>query len=152
VTHTFSPEEDRRIEAVSGATLLAAAVAAVIVFFPADGRVMAPMHDTFDLLLGRVAFIVPLGLALAGGLGLARRTRPDLSLPRRRLAGLTLITLALLPGDHLLGGSTGVIGEWFTRFMIDLVGPPLTALLVIGLVSAGVVLTFDVRKPAVAAR
>jgi hypothetical protein len=137
---------------VATSTLVVAAVSAVIVFFPAEGSVLTPLHDAFDLLLGHLAFIVPLSLALAGTLGLALRSRPDLRLPRRRLAGLGLITLSLLPGDHLLGMSTGVVGDWFTGFMLDLLGEPLAALLVVGLVSAGIALTFDVRKRAVAAR
>lgn len=151
MTHTFSPEQDRRAQATAGAALLFAAVAAVIVFFPPEGRIMAPVHDAVEVLLGRAAFIVPLGLTLAGALGLVRRLRPGLSLPRRRLAGLALIALATVAGDHLMGSSTGVVGEWFTDFMVELIGTPLTTLLVVGLVSAGVVLTFDLRKRALAA-
>jgi hypothetical protein len=133
-------------------TLILAAVAAVIVFFPAEGQVMAPLHNALDVLLGAAAFVIPLGLALAGALCLARYARPQLNLPKRRFAGLALMALSVIAGDRLLGASTGVVGEWFTQWLIDLIGGPLTAVLVVGFLSAGAVLTFDVRKVAVAAR
>ncbi len=132
--------------------LFLAAVVAVIAFFPAEGRVMVPLHNALDGLLGRATFVVPFGLALTGVIALARRARPDLRVPRRRLIGLGVLALAVLPSDRLLGASTGVIGEWLTAFLVDLVGGPLTVALVVAVVSAGAVLTFGVRKLAVAAR
>jgi hypothetical protein len=151
MTLTFSPDEARRSERVAMGTLVLAAVAAVIVFFPAEGRLMAPLHNALDGLLGHATFVLPLGLALAATIALARRARPDLRLSKRRLIGVGLLALALLPSEALLGASTGVIGEWLTAFLIDLVGGPLTIVLVVAVVSAGAFLTFDGKKVAVAA-
>jgi len=151
---TFSPERDRRIESLTGGTLLLAAVVAVVVFWPPEGWVMAPVHNAFDTLLGRATFLVPLGLGLAGALGLVRLARPGVTVPRRRLVGLAVIALALVPCERLLGGSTGLIGEWLTTFLLGLVGGPLTVALIVILVGLGVALAFDLRlkRPSLAAR
>jgi hypothetical protein len=87
--------------------------------------------------------VLPLGLALAGALGFVRRARPDFALPRRRIVGLGLITIALLPAERLLGQSTGLVGEWFTGFLIDLLGAPLGVALLTALLAIGINLTFD---------
>src|SRR3954449_12152566 len=116
MTVTLSPEMDRRVEAFALTTLFLAAVAFVVVFFPAEGRVLVPVHEGLNRLLGQSAFVIPLGLTLAATLGLARKARPGVELPAWRLVGLGTITIALLPAEHLLGGSTGVLGEWFTGF------------------------------------
>jgi type IV secretory pathway VirB2 component (pilin) len=151
---TFSPQRDRGIEALAGAALLLAGVATVVVFWPPEGWVLAPIHHAVDALLGRAAFLVPLALGLAGCLGLVRLVRPDVVLPRRRLAGLGVIAFALVPSERLLGGSTGVVGEWLTTFLLSLVGGPLTVTVIVILVSVGVALAFNVRmkRPSFAAR
>lgn len=145
MSHTFSPEADRRAEAVGAMAGLAAAVLVVVVFLPPEGFVLKPVHDVLDGLFGRTTFVVPIGLALLSGLAFVRRARPQAPIPRRRLVGLGLITIALLPADRLLGQSTGVVGEWFTGFLLDLFGPIVAITLVVMLVMAGIALTFDLR-------
>jgi hypothetical protein len=143
VSHIHSPEADRRAETLAGASTLLAAVMAVIVFFPAEGHILVPIHAAMDGLLGQASFMLPLGLALAAGLGFVRRACPDLVLPRRRLTGLALITIAAFPAEHLLGQSTGVVGGWFTEFLIELVGGPCTVLLTLSLIMLGAALALD---------
>jgi hypothetical protein len=126
-----------------------------VVFFPAEGRVLVPAHDALAALLGQATFVLPLGLGLAGLLGLVRRARPDVVLPRRRLVGVAVITLALLPSERLLGQSTGIVGNWLTGFLIDLLGGPVTVALILIAVGVGAALTFDVKLkelPKLAAR
>lgn len=126
--------------------MLAAAVLAVIVFFPAEGRIMLLLRGILDGLLGNATFVLPLGLALAGALGFVRRARPDFTFPRRRIVGLGLITIALLPAERLLGQSTGLLGEWFTGYLIDLLGAPVGVALLTALLALGVSLTFDLSR------
>ena len=145
MSHTFSPEADRRAEAQATVATLVAAVLAIVAFFPPEGQVLLPLRGALDGLLGRATFVLPLGLALAGAIGFVRRARPNLVLPRRRLIGLGLITIALLPADQLLGQSTGLVGEWFTGFLLELLGAPLTIVGITSLVAVGVALTFDLR-------
>jgi DNA translocase FtsK/SpoIIIE-like protein len=134
--------------------MLAAALLSVVLFFPAEGHVMVPLHTIVQALLGQVSFTIPLALALTAALAFARRSQPSLPLPRRRLAGLALITIALLPAEHLLGQSTGLIGEWFTGFLLDLLGAPVAIVLTTSLIALGALLAFDVRhwKRPIAAR
>jgi hypothetical protein len=145
MSHTFSPEMDRRTEAWALAAIFVAAVVAVLVFFPAEGRVLMPVRELLDTLFGQTTFILPLGLALVSGLAFARRARPSMELPRRRLAGLGVITVALLPAEHLLGQSTGLVGEWFTGFLIDVLGGPVTVALTLALVTLGSALAFNLK-------
>lgn len=154
MSHTFSPETDRRVEATAITATFVAATLAVIVFFPAEGRVLVPLHAVLDALLGQAAFVLPLGLAFAGGLAFVRRARPQVVLPRQRLAGLAVITIALLPAEHFLGQSTGLVGEWFTGFLLELFGSWIAIVFTAALMASGIVLTFDLwrwRRP-VAAR
>jgi hypothetical protein len=146
MSHTFSPEADRRAEALAAVATLAAAILAIVTFLPSEGRVLAPLHGLLDGLLGQATFLLPLGCALAAALGFVRRERPSLPLPKRRLVGLGLITIALLPADRLLGQSTGLIGEWFTGFLLELFGAPLAIAVIAALVTAGVLLAFDIRR------
>jgi hypothetical protein len=145
VSHTFSPEADRRAEALALCATLLAALVAVVVFFPAEGVVLTPLHSATDNLFGSSAFVLPLGLALVSGLAFARRTRPNVRLPTKRLVGLGLITIGLLPAEDLLGRSTGMVGEWFTGFLLALLGGPVAVALTLGLLMAGSVLAFDLK-------
>jgi len=145
MTVTLSPEMDRRVETFALTTSFLAAVASVIVFFPAEGRVLVPVHEGLNRLLGQSAFVVPLGLTLAATLGLVRKVRPTVEVPVRRLVGLGAITIALLPAEHLLGRSTGLVGEWFTGFLIDVLGRPGTIAVLLALVTLGTALAFNVR-------
>jgi hypothetical protein len=142
---TFSPETDRRTEAFALTALFLGAVAAVIVFFPPEGRVLVPLHAGLSRLLGQAAFVVPLGLAIAATIGFVRYARPMFGVPRRRLVGLGVITIALLPAEHLLGQSTGLVGQWFTGFLLGLVGVPVTVALTLCLVMLGSALAFNLE-------
>jgi hypothetical protein len=146
VSHTFSPEADRRVEALGATAALLAAVVAVVVFFPAEGRVLTPLHEGLTDLFGQTTFLLPMGAAFAAALAFVRRLRPHIALPRRRLVGLGLITIALLPAEDLLGQSTGLVGEWFTGFLLDLLGAPVTITFITALVALGVMLAFDARR------
>ena len=154
MSHTFSPEANRRAEALALTAMLLAALVGVIVFFPAEGVVLTPLHAATDSLFGSAAFVLPLGLALLGGVAFARRARPHVALPTGRFVGLALITIGLLPAEDLLGQSTGMVGEWFTGFLLALLGGPVAVALTLGLLMAGSALAFDLmhwRHP-VAAR
>lgn len=125
--------------------MVIAAFAAVVVFFPAEGRVLVPLHTIVDELLGQAAFLLPLGLTLIGVLALVRRMFPGYSLPGSRLAGVAVLAIALLVGEPLLGDSTGLIGDWLTGFLTELLGAPITGALTLVLVAAGIALLFDVK-------
>lgn len=142
---TLSPEMDRRIEAFGLTTTFLAAIVTVLVFFPAEGRVLVPVHAALTALLGQTTFMLPLILALAGGLALTRRLRPDLRLPRRRLAGVGAIALALLPAEHLLGQPTGLVGAWFTGLLVDALGAPIVVTVTLTLVTLGCILAFNLE-------
>jgi hypothetical protein len=142
---TFSPEMDRRIEAFTLTALFLAAVAVVLVFFPPEGQILVPLHTGLRTLLGQATFVLPVGLTLAATIGLTRYLRPTFALPRRPLAGLGVITIALLPAEHLLGQSTGLVGDWFTGFLLDTLGGPLTIALTLCLVILGSALAFNLK-------
>jgi hypothetical protein len=143
---TLSPEMDRRVEAFALTTLFLGAVASVIVFFPAEGRILVPVHEGLNRLLGQSAFVIPLGLTLAAVLGLVRKARPMVQLPGWRLVGLGVITIALVPAEHLLGKSTGALGEWSTGFLVQILGQPGTVALLLALVTLGIALTFNLKR------
>ncbi len=124
----------------------------MVVFFPAEGRVLVPLHASVDVLLGHATFVLPLGLALAAALGFVRRSRPNATLPRQKIVGLGLITIGLLPADSLLGQSTGLVGDWFTEALVSVLGGPLTVVLTMTLLATGSVLTFDLWRRRLAAR
>jgi len=133
---------------VAAACLLLAALCAVIVFLPAEGRISAPLHDAIDILLGRASFMLPLALAFVGVVLIVRQLRPTVRLPRRRLIGITLIAVDVVASEHLLAGGrdgTGLIGNWLTVWLLDLLGPPLTIALLIAVIGAGGLLAFNVR-------
>jgi len=136
---------DRRAEVLAAAATIVAAVAAVIVFFPAEGLVTVPVHDALDGLLGETTFLLPVAFALVAAIALVRRTRPDLGLPKRRLVGLGALTLGLLPAERLLGQSTGFVGGWLTSFLLEALGPLLTVTVTIAFVILGSVLAFDLK-------
>jgi hypothetical protein len=145
VSHTFSPELDRRAEALALTTAFSTAIVSVLVFFPAEGSLLVPIHATLDALLGQMAFALPLGLTLLSVLTFARRFRPEVPIPRGRLVGVGMITLALAPADHLLGQSSGLVGAWMTGTLLGLLGGACTIALTLGLVGLGSALAFDVR-------
>jgi 4TM region of DNA translocase FtsK/SpoIIIE len=124
-----------------------AAFFAVIIFLPAEGRVGVPLHDVLALLLGRATFMLPLALAFAGVLFVVRVVRPSTELPGRRLAGIGLLAVAVLPSEQLLGNDegAGLIGHWLSAWLLDLIGGPGTLVLLVAVLGLGVLLAFDVR-------
>lgn len=141
---SFSPERSRRDERLAAWTVIGAAVASVVVFMPPEGRVLTPVHDAVVTLLGAASFLLPIGLLLLGVLFAVRERRPGLKLPARRLVGLVLLALALLPAERLLGDTTGVIGEWLATLLLDLLGGPIAVVLLLLLVVVGAGLAFGV--------
>ena len=98
-------------------------------------------------LLGQASFVLPLGLAFVGALLAIRRVRPSTALPTRRLTGLALLAIAVLPAERLLGYSTGLIGDWLAGFLLDIFGRPLTAFVTLVVVAVGATLAMAVRFP-----
>lgn len=145
MSHTFLPERDRQAQTLAATAILIAAFTAVVVFFPAEGHVLVPLHSVVVELLGHAAFLLPLGLALVGCLALLRRAFPHYNLPPRRLAGVGLLVIALLAGEPLFGSSTGLLGDWLSGFLTDLLGAPTTIALTLLLVAVGAVFVFDLK-------
>ena len=137
---------DRRTEALALSATFITAIVVVLVFFPAEGRVLVPLHAALNALFGQTTFVLPLALTLLSALAFARRLRPGLHIPRMRLLGLGLITLALLPADRLLGQSTGLVGDWFTGTLVNAVGGPGTIGLTCLLVMLGAALAFNLVR------
>ncbi len=132
--------------------LLVAAFCAVIVFFPPEGRVAGPLHEFLGVLLGRATFMLPVGLVVAGIILILLDQRPDLKLPRRRLAGVGLIALAVAASENLIAKGhpdlgTGLVGEWLSASLLDLFGVPFTIVLLAVLLGSGVLLAFDLEWP-----
>jgi hypothetical protein len=128
--------------------LLAAAFLAVIVVLPPEGRIMAPVHNELFVLFGRATFVLPVGLALLGGLLLVLRLRPAVRLPTRRFIGVGLLALVALAGESLLashGDGTGLVGDWLSGMLLDLLGTPITVMVLLVLLAAGTLLAFDLR-------
>ncbi|HEV7664760.1 MAG TPA: DNA translocase FtsK 4TM domain-containing protein [Chloroflexota bacterium] len=138
----------RTSERIGPLLLLLAACLAIIVFLPPEGRVSVPLHDALEALLGRAAFVLPVGFALGGALLLAHALRPDVVLPRRRLIGVGILLLAVLTSEHLLGGErsgTGLVGEWLARLTLDLLGSAVTVLLLVTALIVGTLMAFDIH-------
>ena len=121
--------------------LLLAAFLGIIVFLPAEGRLSGPLHAALAALLGRAAFAVPVGCAFVGVVVLVRTLRPRVVLPARRLAGVALLFVGVVVAEQLLAtdhDGAGLVGEWLSSMILDLLGPAVTGLLVItGLVVGG---------------
>jgi hypothetical protein len=150
ISQTFTPASDTHDDSLAAGSLLLAAFLTVIIFLPGEGRIAGPLHDALYVLLGRAAFMLPLGLALFGALLIVRRLRPGIAFPRRRIAGVGLLALAVLPSEHLLGGDqagTGAIGQWLLSTFVDLFGEAATLLILVVLLGAGIRLAFDVKMP-----
>ena len=147
------PEPSTRGRGALGpVVLLLAAFCAVIVFFPPEGRVAGPLHEFLGVLLGRATFMVPLAFAVAGVVLILLEHHPDVRLPRRRLAGVGLIALAVAASENLIANGrtdigTGLVGEWLSASLLDLFGGPLTIVLLVVLLGTGVRLAFDVKWP-----
>jgi hypothetical protein len=146
----MSPDRYPRVELLGSAALIAAAATTVVVAFPAEGRVLAPLHAGVEALLGKASFLLPVGLVFVGVMLLVHQRRPDLRLPIRRLVGLGLLAIAVLPTERLLGSSTGLVGEWLADFMLGTLGRPLTIVIFLVLVAVGAILALRVELPRLA--
>ena len=138
--------------ALGPVVLLVAAFCAVIVFFPPEGRVAGPLHEFLGVMLGRAAFMLPVSLAVAGIILILLDQRPNLRLPRRRLAGVGLIALAVAASENMIANGrpdigTGLVGEWLSASLLDLFGAPFTIVLLAVLLGTGVLLAFDLKWP-----
>jgi hypothetical protein len=128
--------------------LLFAAFLAIITVLPPEGRIAAPIHLALEEWLGRAAFVVPVLVALTGLVALVHTLRPDLSPPWRRLAGVGLLLLGVLASEHLLEGGregTGLVGEWLSSELLDLLGTPLTLFLLALTLGCGTALVFGLK-------
>src|SRR5262249_45135604 len=79
------PRDDAlsRANRVTGPVLLVlAALAAIVVFMPPEGRIGVPVHDSITILLGPTAFALPLALAFVGVLMTVQGVRPETDMPR----------------------------------------------------------------------
>jgi 4TM region of DNA translocase FtsK/SpoIIIE len=145
--HQVATERDPAIEPLACLALLTGAVASVVVFAPAEGRILAPVHEAVAALLGQASFVLPLGLLFVGVLLGIRRVRPFVALPTRRLTGVALLAVAVLPAERLLGYSTGLLGDWLAGFLLEVFGPAVTVLVTLAVVVVGATLALDVRLP-----
>lgn len=145
--HHVSTERDPAIEPLAYLVLLTGAIASVVVFAPAEGRILAPVHEAVAALLGQASFVLPLGLVFVGVLLVICRVRPSLALPTRRLTGVALLAIAVLPAERLLGYSTGLLGDWLAGFLVEVFGPAVTVLVTLAVVVVGAALALDVRLP-----
>ena len=59
---------DRRTEALALCATFLTAIMLVLVFFPAEGLVLAPIHTAINTLFGQTTFVLPLGLTLLSAL------------------------------------------------------------------------------------
>ncbi len=126
--------------------LVLAALCAIVVFLPGEGRIGAPLHEFVTILLGPTAFALPLALGFVGVLMTVQRVRPRASMPRKRLLGVVLVALGVVAAEHLLGGAS-LLGKWLTSSVVDAFGAPIMVFLVIAAIVAGTWLAFDVHLP-----
>jgi 4TM region of DNA translocase FtsK/SpoIIIE len=150
---TIEPAEQGRRDWPAVAAVLVAAFLAVIVFLPPEGRIAAPVHNAIQRLLGQAAFVMPLAVAFVGVVLAVRRARPATRIPRRRLLGVAAILVAVLPIEHLLargGEGTGLVGEWVSTTLMDLLGAPGAMLVLLVVLGAGISFAFDLRLRRVA--
>ncbi|MGI9148134.1 MAG: DNA translocase FtsK 4TM domain-containing protein [Chloroflexota bacterium] len=129
------------------AVLSLAAFFGVIIFLPPEGRIGVPLHEGLAAAFGNATFLLPLALLFGGVLLVMRAVRPSTPIPRRRLAGIGLMTLAVLPSEHLLGNrsSTGLVGQWLSTSLRDLLGGPATLVVLVAVLGLGALLALDVR-------
>ena len=147
-SQTVFLERDRRVEPLACAALIGAAVAGVVVFFPAEGRVLGPLHLGVDALLGQASFLLPLGSLFVGVLLAIRGVRPSVPLPTRRLIGVALLAVAVLPAERLLGYSTGLAGDALAGLMLESLGPALTIVATLLLICVGASLALALKRAA----
>jgi S-DNA-T family DNA segregation ATPase FtsK/SpoIIIE len=137
-------------------SLIAGTVAALAVAFPA-GWATGPIRHWLTLLLGWMAFLVPVWLVSLACVRLASSARGDDGPPTVRILGGVLASLALpaivhlLPigeadpvqraFDHHAGG--GVFGLFLSEGLVDALGLPASVVLLVGGLGLGLLLLFD---------
>ena len=126
--------------------LLLAALSAIVVFMPPEGRIGVPLHESITKLLGPTAFALPLSLAFVGLLMTVQGVCPNTDMPRKRLIGVALVAIGVVAAEHLLGGAS-LLGAWLTGVFVDGFGMPLTVCLVIAEIVGGTWLAFDLHLP-----
>ncbi|MBV9168851.1 MAG: DNA translocase FtsK 4TM domain-containing protein [Chloroflexi bacterium] len=146
----FAPERDERWPLVrDGAAVVAlalAALCAVVLMLPSEGRVAAPLHQALVALLGQAAFVLPVALCVGGVLLLVRSVRPTLRLPRGRIVGLCVLAITVVAAeDRFAPNGGGIVGAWLSGQLEDLLGGPAAALVLLGGLLCGTLLTFHVR-------
>ena len=119
--------------------LALAALLAVVVFLPGEGRVAGPLHEIVAMMLGQAAFMLPSALFVVGSVLLVRSVRPDMDLPRQRLIGLGLLALAVLAIED-----AGRVGNWLYGSLVDWLGGLATWIVLGAALILGAVLTFEV--------
>ena len=68
---------------------------------------------------------------------------------------MSRIAVTVAASENLLANGrdgTGLVGEWLSASLLDLFGGPLTIVLLVVLLGAGIRLAFDVKWPKVPAR
>jgi hypothetical protein len=117
-----------------------AGLLAVVMFLPAEGWLATPLHVGLVALLGQTAFVLPIGLLL-GSLVMLQRHTP---VPRRKLIGLGLLALSVLPAEQFVApNSAGLIGEWLAGVILGAVGGIGAAFIVLPGLAAGTFLVFS---------
>jgi hypothetical protein len=147
-TESVSPASDQR--ATDGVAVLALGLGCflgVIVLLPPEGRIAGPVHEGVGRLLGHFSFLLPLALV---GLGVVALV-PGL-VSSWRLAGIALVIVAGLPTAHLLRLGSGLVGEWLGNVLLDTLGGPVTAVVLLALVGVGSLLALDVSLVQLARR
>ena len=136
----------RASRVVGSLLLVLAALAAIVVFMPPEGRIGVPLHESITILLGPTAFALPMTLAFVGVLMTVQGVRPDTDLPRKRLIGVAFVGVGVIAAEHLLGGAS-LVGRWLTGAVVEAFGAPVMVCLVSAAIVSGTWLAFDVHLP-----
>jgi hypothetical protein len=145
---SVTPASDQR--ATDGLAVLSLGLGCflgVIVVLPPEGRIAGPLHEGVGRLLGHFSFLLPVALVGAGVVALV----PGL-VRRSRLAGIAAVIVAGLPTAHLLGLGSGLLGEWLGNVLLDALGGPVTAVVLLALLAVGLLLALDVSLVQLARR
>jgi hypothetical protein len=118
-----------------------AGVSVVVIFLPAEGFIAAPLHSTFEALLGRTAFIVPAFLLLVGCIRLLR-----VPLPIGQLLGMSMLLVSVLAAEQLLrAGDAGAAGQWAADALTAALGAVGATVVLVCALGIGAWLTFGIR-------
>lgn len=131
--------EQRAIDGLAVVALGLGCFLGVIVVLPPEGRIAGPLHEGVSRLLGHFSFLLPLALVGMGVVMLAPRL-----VKRTRLVGIAVLILAGLPTAQLVGLGSGLVGEWLGDVLLDALGGPATAVVLLALVTVGVLLVLDI--------